>query len=208
MQPHFSSAPGSYYSDALFFLSIGLHKVTPSWMTRCILVDIDTKFKSDPSLLWAQFDHFSSTELIGLSPELSPVYRHALYSYRNSKHGKTKVGEPYSEGGYPGLNSGVILLNLDKLRMSKIFSDLCEKNTVKTLAKKYSFRGHLGDQDFYTLLGIERPELIHILPCTWNRQLCTWWREHGYADVFHRYFECKGKINLYHGNCNSLIPAV
>jgi len=67
-------------------------------------------------------------------------------------------------------------------------------------------QGHLGDQDFYTLLGMERPELIHMVDCGWNRQLCTWWRDRGYADIFANYSECHSKTKLWHGNCNTPIP--
>ena len=67
-------------------------------------------------------------------------------------------------------------------------------------------QGHLGDQDFYTLLGMERPELIHKIDCGWNRQLCTWWKDRGYADVFENYSKCKSETKLWHGNCNTPIP--
>ncbi|KAF4533187.1 hypothetical protein B566_EDAN001729 [Ephemera danica] len=208
MKPHFSSSPGSYYSDSLFFLSLGLHKIAPQWMSRCILVDIDTQFRSDPLHLWTHFDNFSSSHMIGLAPELSPVYRHTFFTYRSFKHALKKVGEPHAEGGYSGFNSGVILLHLDRLRESEQFGELCSVKNVKALTKKFSFHGHLGDQDFYTLLGIEHPDLIYILPCTWNRQLCTWWNYHGYADIFHRFFKCEGKVHVYHGNCNTQIPSL
>lgn len=71
---------------------------------------------------------------------------------------------------------------------------------------RYSFRGHLGDQDFYTLLGFEKPSLFHVLPCTWNRQLCQWWKDKGYENIFHKYFDCLGTVKIWHGNCDTPIP--
>jgi hypothetical protein len=65
--------------------------------------------------------------------------------------------------------------------------------SVTALAKKYQFKGHLGDQDFFTLLGLQHPRLIFKLPCSWNRQLCQWWREHGYADIFDRFLPARAK---------------
>ena len=56
---------------------------------------------------------------------------------------------------------------------------------VKKLGEKYNFRGHLGDQGFYTLLSFEHPELFYVLPCSWNRQLCVWWKNHGYKEIFY-----------------------
>ncbi|XP_046401945.1 xyloside xylosyltransferase 1-like [Ischnura elegans] len=220
MSPHFSSRPGTYYSDALFFLSLGLHHIVGvNDQQKVIMTDVDIKFVGDIAELWKEFDKFSSDAIFGLGPELSPVYRHVFHSYRSS-HPGTIVGEPLSENGYPGLNSGVILLNLSRMRKSEIYSkfigddnssdvkeDDAHVTSVDGLVKKYFFKGHLGDQDFYTLLGAEYPELIHIIPCVWNRQLCTWWGERGgYGDVFDKYFKCDGKVKIYHGNCNSPFP--
>jgi len=108
--------------------------------------------------------------------------------------------------GYPGLNSGVVLLNFNGIRSSKFYSQTLKESYVTKLANKYLFKGHLGDQDFYTLLGYEVPDLIYRLDCVWNRQLCTWWKDHGYSNVFDTYFHCEGKIKIYHGNCNTRIP--
>jgi hypothetical protein len=47
---------------------------------------------------------------------------------------------------------------------------------------------------------------FYILPCSWNRQLCIWWKDKGYESVFDLYFKCEGHINIYHGNCNTEIP--
>ncbi|XP_071454102.1 xyloside xylosyltransferase 1-like [Hetaerina americana] len=233
MSPHFSSKPGTYYSDALFFLSLGLHHIIGADdQQKVIMTDVDIKVVGDIAELWTEFDKFSSNAIFGLGPELSPVYRHVFHSYRASNPGTT-VGEPFSENGYSGVNSGVILLNLARMRQSKIYAKFIgddvpgntkssggSKNMVEgdvsgrvtsvdSLVKKYLFKGHLGDQDFYTLLGAEYPELIHIIPCVWNRQLCTWWGDRGgYGDVFNKYFKCDGKVKIYHGNCNSPFPDV
>lgn len=108
--------------------------------------------------------------------------------------------------GYPGLNSGVVLLNFDRIRESSLYSSSLQPENIERLVRKYNFKGHLGDQDFYTLLGYEHPSLIFRMDCVWNRQLCTWWKEHGYSDIFDSFFHCEGKIRLYHGNCNTRVP--
>lgn len=82
---------------------------------------------------------FGNDTLFGLAPELSPVYRHVLYLYR-SKNPTSKIGDPISSGGYPGLNSGVILFCLDRLRNSSLYAQLIHAANVTTLAKKYSFK--------------------------------------------------------------------
>lgn len=63
--------------------------------------------------------------------------------------------------GFPGFNSGVILLNIKKLRESPFFEDLLKCDYVKNVTKKYVFRGHLGDQDFFTLLGKYKLNFYH-----------------------------------------------
>lgn len=163
-----------------------------------------------------------------MAPELTPVYRHILYRFR-AQNPRTNFGNPYypksalkgnsgvgGDGGqiihkrihhgYPGLNSGVVMMNLDRIRKSNLYANNLREENVDRLVEKYSFKGHLGDQDFYTLLGYEFPGLIYELDCRWNRQLCTWWKDHGYSDIFDSYFHCEGRIKLYHGNCNTRIP--
>lgn len=205
MSPHFSSKPGTYYSDALFFLSLGLHRIAPAEQKVAAMFDADTKFRKDIKLLFDEFQGFGDKALFGLAPELTPVYRHVLYLYRN-KNPNTIFGEPGHFGGYPGYNSGMVLFNLDRLRRSSEYKEIVKKDSVDTMTKKYHFKGHLGDQDFYTLLGMEKPELIRTIDCGWNRQLCTWWRDHGYANIFANYSRCDSETKLWHGNCNTPIP--
>lgn len=174
---------------------------------------------------------FSAENLFGLSPELTPVYYHVLYKFR-ARNPNTNFGKPYypaleggssrnaahaggggghpakhtAKHGYPGLNSGVVMLNFERIRRSQLFADSLRPELVERLVRKYHFRGHLGDQDFYSLLGAEYPGLIYRLDCVWNRQLCTWWKDHGYSEIFDTFFHCEGKIRLYHGNCNTRVP--
>lgn len=205
MQPAFSPQHGGYYSDALFYISLGLHKLSNPEHVKAIMIDVDTEFRVDIALLFKQFDSFDDKAILALAPELSPVYQHVLYLYR-SHHNKTKFGSPLGNGGFPGLNSGVILFRFDRIRASSLYETLMTQDSVNRLLKKYSFTGHLGDQDMYTLIKMEYPHLIHVLPCGWNRQLCKWWRDHGYLDVFANFSRCDEEIKIYHGNCNTPIP--
>jgi hypothetical protein len=141
---------------------------------------------------------------MGIARDAQPVYRHNFHMYINKNKG-TRVGAPPPDG-LTGFNSGVLLLDLGKMRKSEVYNSLLSAESIKLLTEKFLFKGHLGDQDFYSLISLEHEELFHVLPCTWNRQLCTWWRDHGYAEVFDQYFKCEGHINIYHGNCNTAIP--
>ncbi|XP_048460647.1 xyloside xylosyltransferase 1 isoform X2 [Rhincodon typus] len=204
MQKHFSSGSGAYYSDSIFFLSVAMHRIMPPEMTRIVQLDLDLKYMSSIRSLFGEFEKFQPGAVIGIAREMQPVYRHTFWQYRR-ENPKTKVGDPPPDG-LPGFNSGVMLLNLEAMRQSERYNQLLNMENVRKLAEKYHFKGHLGDQDFFTLIGMEYIDLFHILDCTNNRQLCTWWRDHGYAEVFDLYFKCDGQVKIYHGNCNTPIP--
>ena len=87
------------------------------------------------------------------------------------KHEGTRVGEP-PPNGLTGFNSGVLLLDLDRMRKSDLYNSLIDRNVIQSLQDKYSFKAGLGDQDLYTLINLEHEELFYVLPCEWNRQLC------------------------------------
>jgi hypothetical protein len=188
----------------VFFLSVISHTLFPE-ISKLIILDADLKFRTDIQKLWKRFEDFSPTNLIGIAHELQPVYKHITHQYRNA-HPDTKIGAPPPNGN-PGFNSGVLLMDLDRMRNSTLYNEyLSDRNRLKVLSEKYYFRGHLGDQGFYSLLSFEHPELFYVLSCTWNRQLCTWWKDKGYQDVFHLYYNCEGYVNVYHGNCGTAIP--
>ncbi|KAK7085268.1 Xyloside xylosyltransferase 1, partial [Halocaridina rubra] len=118
LQLFFTTRRDAYYRDALFFFSVHLHKLLPG-LDKVILMDIDIKFKGDIAELHSHFNHFSPTQIIGMSFEQSPVYRHLLSLYRK-QNPKSHLGSPPSEGGFPGYNSGVVLIDIQKLRKSVI----------------------------------------------------------------------------------------
>ncbi|XP_025067280.1 xyloside xylosyltransferase 1 [Alligator sinensis] len=204
MQKHFSAGSGAYYSDSIFFLSVAMHRIMPEEIHRVIQVDLDLKYKANIRDLFEEFDKFPPGAVIGIDREMQPVSRHTFWQYRR-ENPRTKVGDPPPDG-LPGFNSGVLLLDLEAMRRSPLYNRLLEPAALQELTEKYHFKGHLGDQDFFTLVGMEHPELFHVLDCTWNRQLCTWWKDHGYSDVFHHYYACEGPVKIYHGNCNTPIP--
>ncbi|XP_015216702.1 xyloside xylosyltransferase 1 [Lepisosteus oculatus] len=204
MQKHFSAGSGAYYSDSIFFLSVAMHRIMPADLKQIVQLDLDLKYRSNIRELFQEFTRFPAGAVIGIAREMQPVYRHTFWQYRR-ENPKTAVGGPPPDG-QPGFNSGVMLLDLEAMRRSALYNQLLEPARVARLADKYHFQGHLGDQDFFTMIGMEHPGLFHALDCGWNRQLCTWWREHGYGDVFQLYYQCDLPVRIYHGNCNTPIP--
>ncbi|CAG04707.1 unnamed protein product, partial [Tetraodon nigroviridis] len=182
-------------------------------LTRIVQLDLDLKYRENIRELFQEFHRFPPGAVMGIAREMQPVYSteesatpdtHTFWQYRK-ENPQTKVGEPHPDG-LPGFNSGVMLLDLAAMRASSLYNQLLEPEHLAQLAAQYRFRGHLGDQDFFTMIGMEHPELFYPLACGWNRQLCTWWRDHGYGDVFQLYYRCDGPVYIYHGNCNTPIP--
>ena len=68
----------------------------------------------------------------------------------------TLVGEP---GPLQGFNTGVVLFHLDRIQENVKYNQYIDNvlNSTSILADKYLYRSHLGDQCFFTLLGMEHP---------------------------------------------------
>jgi len=195
-----------YYKDALFYMSLFLHEIMPSSVHRLVQLDLDVKLRTNIRELWHEFEYFDHNTMVSLAYDNQPVYKTLLWKYRRDNP-RTSFG--WHKGkGFPGYNSGVTLVHLDHIRLSEDYRSYLSEDAITELIETYSFKGHLGDQDFYTLLGHARPEFFHTLPCGWNRQLCQWWKTHGgYSEeVFNRYYNCDEETKIYHGNCNTPIP--
>ena len=201
LQQHFTDMEAPYYNKTVFFVEAVLHKLLPITVDRVATFDIDIKFNASVATLYEHFNHFSPSNILGLAYEQQPTYLHFAERYR-AMNPESLIGSP-PPLGKPGLNSGVMLIDLARLRRSDIYNRMLEPEHLKQLVEKYSFQSCLGDQDFYTLLNFDFPELFYVLPCSWNRQLCRWFETEDSFDAYHR---CDGDIYIYHGNCNSTLP--
>jgi hypothetical protein len=197
------SRPGTYYHDELFVLAPFLHSLQN--VSQILVLDVDLKFLSDVNLLFSEFANFSEAAFVGVAPELSPVYHHLLYKYRKANPG-TRFGSTDPKH-MQGINSGVLLVDVDKMRNSQNYTAVLEPDAITRLFEHFQIDGRasLGDQDFLALLSFEHPEFFHFLPCGWNRALCQFWRK-VYPDIFDQYFFCDDQVKVYHGNCDSVIP--
>lgn len=182
-----------------------IHRILPDHIDNLIVLDLDMKVETDIKDLYDIFDVMRSyQQLMALAFEQSPVYYHVTTGYRdNEKY--TMIGKPPPHG-FPGFNGGVKLMRLDMMRKSKLYNMYLDHPTLlNSLADKFHFKGHLGDQDFYTLLSFKYQEWFFRLPCQWNRQLCEWWKWNGYGDVFELYHNCSPPYYVIHGNCQTRI---
>ncbi|OQR75516.1 xyloside xylosyltransferase 1-like, partial [Tropilaelaps mercedesae] len=191
------------YNDDIFFMTPFFHRVFAGKLQRAIFLDADLQFRADIADLWAKFAEFTKDNLIGIAPDLQPHYRAEFSLYRRN-HSGTDVGLP--RPGKQGFNTGVMLMDFGRMSNSKRYNNLLVKKSLLELTQKYEFYGYLGHQDFFTILGIEYPEMFYLLDCTWNRQLDTSWKVHYNLKIFELYHRCPGPIRIYHGNGNNKIP--
>lgn len=163
----FQSSKGSYYSDDVFYLSPALHLVAPDTLDKAIVVDVDTEFQSSICDLYNVFDKYSllkilletaehllvlfssftDTQLFGLAPEMSPVYHHILWKWRNYKGDKYKTQKHVN---FNGLNSGVIMSYLERIRKSTEYNRLISPEWISSVVQKYLFK--VSKSNIYTLL--------------------------------------------------------
>ena len=117
------------------------------------MLDVDLKFRIDISELFEQFKNFGPDQMIGVGPDLAPHYRIAFRDFR-ALNPDTQVGEP---GPMQGFNTGVVLYDFSRMRSNVKYNAYVDNflNSTSDLAEKYLYRSHLGDQCFFTLLGME-----------------------------------------------------
>ena len=111
-----------------------------------------------------------------------------LQAHRASVAG-SEVGEA---GREQGLNTGVGLLHLARMRQQPLLHQYRQPAGIAALAARYSgraasrsvycvlcnicvrfhFRGALGHQDWWNLVSWSEPTWRHHLPCNYNMQVC------------------------------------
>ena len=192
------------YNSTLYYIAPFYATIFPG-LKRLVTVDTDIEFNVDINFLFAEFDKFDSDQLIGVANDLSPHYYQMLTGYR-SNHPDTKLGTP---GPLQGFNVGVLLLNLERMRQSKLYNHHLTAAGVTKLAVKYGLTGtHLGEQDWLTLVAWDSPQLVYPLNCLFNRQKGKDFLQEPWTEIFYMFHNCEGDSDgkgafLVHGNSDS-----
>lgn len=157
LKPQVSWIPNKHYSGLYGLMKLVLPGVLPPDLVRVIVLDTDVTFASDIAELWALFAHFSDGQVIGLVENQSDWYLGNLW--RNHR--------PWPALGR-GFNTGVILLQLDRLRQTgwEQMWKLTATQELLTLPAT-----SLADQDIFNAVIKGHPGLVQPLPCVWNVQL-------------------------------------
>ncbi len=119
----------------LIFLILYLYQDLLSNVDSLLYVDTDVLFLSSLDDIWSFFEKFNSTHLAALAPEHEEEFQ-GWYN-RFARH-------PY--WGKLGLNSGVMLMNLTRMREFK-FSD-----KLKPIYEVYKYNITWGDQCLLNIL--------------------------------------------------------
>ncbi|XP_023347736.1 glucoside xylosyltransferase 2 [Eurytemora carolleeae] len=116
-------------------------------LKKGIFIDTDTIFMRPVEQLWDEFNNFHQHEIAGITI-CRPIYFFVnVPSY-----------------GVKGLNSGVVLLDLDRIRKT----EKSWTNTILAIYNKYKKKMRLGDQDLWNIYFNKNPEKLYDLNCTWN----------------------------------------
>ncbi|XP_073707838.1 glucoside xylosyltransferase 2 [Garra rufa] len=127
-----------------------------------LYVDTDVLFLRPMDDIWKFLKAFNSTQLAAMAPE-HEIPKIGWYS-RFARH-------PFY--GVTGVNSGVMLMNLTRIRStlfrnSMIASGLSWENLLHPLYQKYKNHITWGDQDLLNIIFHYNPECLYIFPCQWN----------------------------------------
>lgn len=114
-------------------------------------MDTDTLFIAPVIEVWKFFKQFNATQIAGLSPEHEDT--NVGWYNRFSRH-------PYY--GKMGVNSGIMLMNLTRMR------EFNWNSYMLPLYKEYKLKITWGDQDLINILFAYYPERLFVFPCQYN----------------------------------------
>ena len=92
--------------------------------------------------MYNHFKLFSGFQVVGVATDQTPVYYDKVRAYREAAP-SSMVGSP---GHMQGLNTGVVLLDLERMRASQLYQGATVIEEMLRLEQKYNIRGTVGDQ--------------------------------------------------------------
>ncbi|VEN59657.1 unnamed protein product [Callosobruchus maculatus] len=116
-----------------------------------LYMDSDTLFLTPVETVWEHFHKFNATQMAALVPEHEDP--NVGWYNRFAKH-------PYY--GKLGVNSGVMLMNLTRMRAFQW------KEYVVPIYKKYKLKITWGDQDIINIIFHYHPDKLYIYSCRFN----------------------------------------
>ncbi|GLH01971.1 Uncharacterized protein GBIM_08026 [Gryllus bimaculatus] len=148
-----------FTSSDLVVIVFSDKKLIPSFKEKVILkhvdsllyVDTDTLFLGPVENVWRHFEKMNSSQIAALAPEHEDP--NTGWYNRFARH-------PYY--GKLGVNSGVMLMNLTRMRAFQWTA------YVIPIYKEYKLKITWGDQDIINIIFHFHPEKLYIYPCRYN----------------------------------------
>ncbi|XP_077373458.1 glucoside xylosyltransferase 1 isoform X2 [Festucalex cinctus] len=127
-----------------------------------LYVDTDILFLRPVEDVWDFFSRFNASQLSAMALETEDL-RIGWYN-RFARH-------PYY--GAAGVNSGVLLMNMTRIRETLFKNDITTvalkwSEMLMPLLQKYKLKMPWGDQDLLNIIFHHNPESLFVLPCQWN----------------------------------------
>ncbi|XP_026057825.1 glucoside xylosyltransferase 1-like isoform X1 [Carassius auratus] len=127
-----------------------------------LYVDTDVLFLRPLEDVWSFLSRFNSSQVAAMSPEHEEP-RIGWYN-RFARH-------PYY--GQTGVNSGVMLMNMTRIRHTLFKNDLAAvdlkwADLLMPLLHKYKLNITWGDQDLLNIIFHYNPESLLLMECLWN----------------------------------------
>ncbi|XP_002136434.3 glucoside xylosyltransferase 2 isoform X1 [Drosophila pseudoobscura] len=126
----------------------------PSLLTNVdslLYVDTDTLFLSPISEIWAFFKKFNDSQMAALTPE-----------HENENIGWYNRFARHPFYGRLGVNSGVMLMNLTRMR------EFHWEKHILSIHEEYKLRIIWGDQDIINIFFYYYPDKLFVMPCEYN----------------------------------------
>lgn len=163
-------------------------------LEHIIYIEKTVIFQDNIGLLYKVIQQLKRESKAGLAMvlEQSNRYMRSFGTWQRI-HPSTKLGRPASEGGKPGYNEDLIIMDLEKLRSSHVYKTLLNERKMNGLMNtyKYHINGPQPDLgDFVNIMAADAEHLFHSLGCEWNR------RSEYSTDILDRkYNDCVPKFN-------------
>uniref|UniRef100_H2XRM1 Uncharacterized protein n=1 Tax=Ciona intestinalis TaxID=7719 RepID=H2XRM1_CIOIN len=149
--------PFTHHSGINSVYKLAILKVLPLYIDKVIVLDSDMVFATDIAELWLQFRHMDQQQAFGMVENQSDWY---LGTLKFEYVVWPAIGR--------GLNSGMMLLDCEKLRRANWDSEW--KETAQQGIKRFK-TVPLADQDVINLFLVNNKHMLYKLECNWNFQL-------------------------------------
>ncbi|XP_063053568.1 glucoside xylosyltransferase 1-like isoform X2 [Engraulis encrasicolus] len=168
-----------------------------------LYVDTDILFLQPVEEIWSFLSHFNSSQMAGMAPEHEEP-RIGWYN-RFARH-------PYY--GETGVNSGVMLMNMTRIRAKHFKNDMTSVallwgELLMPLLQKYKLNITWGDQDLLNIIFHHNPEGLFVFPCQWNYRPdhCIYGSNCAAAEQ-HGVFVLHGNRGVYHNDKQPAFRAI